>query len=128
MNKLFYFAAAMALAGCATEFHAPVSGVIGRERAQGQSTARLDGNGTFTVSTLSGLTCNGTYNSLDQNPTIAANTTCNDGRTGRLLITRNINRGTGTVIGRLSDGTDARFVFGDISFAEAFGESGAATN
>ncbi len=118
----------LALAACATEFHAPVSGVIGEQRAQGQSTARIDGNGTFFVETVSGLRCEGTYDALDINPTIRAKATCNDGRSGTLLITRNISRGTGTAIGRLNDGTDARFVFGDISFAEAFGDSAARTN
>ncbi len=127
MRKTIAIISVCAVTACATEQHLPVSGVIGTQRAQGQSTARTSGDGTFYAETTTGLRCAGEYDSLDLSPTIRATTTCNDGRTGRLLITRNIMRGTGTAIGRLNDGTEARFVFGDIAFAEAFGDSAAKT-
>lgn len=115
------------LAGCATEMSVPVTGFIGNESAAGQSTARLGAPGDFWVQTLSGLRCEGTYDSSDVNPTIAIPARCNDGRTAQLLATRNTMTGGGTVIGRLSDGTEGRFVFGNLSFEQAFGGGGAQT-
>jgi hypothetical protein len=120
--------AASLLTACATEFSVPVTGFIGSDQALGQTTARLDGNGTFSVSTLSGLTCQGTYDSLDSNPSITAPASCSDGRSGTLLIARNTMTGGGTVIGRLNDGTDARFVFGNLTFNQAFGGTASQTN
>lgn len=50
---------------------------------------------------------------------------CSDGRTGTLLATR--QGMSGTVIGKLSDGTEGRFVFGNLSFTQAFPGGGAVT-
>lgn len=115
------------LSGCATEVSAPVSGEIGRERAQGQYTARLSGEGSYFVLTSRGLRCDGTYDSLTTQPTITSQTACNDGRTGTLILTRSPRGGSGTAIGRLNDGTEARFVFGDLTFNQAFGDGGGAS-
>lgn len=117
----------VALGGCATEMTVPVTGYIGDEAAAGQSTARLNAPGDFWVETLSGLRCEGTYDATDTNPTISIPARCNDGRTAQLLATRNTMTGGGTVIGRLSDGTEGRFVFGNLSFEQAYGGSGAQT-
>jgi hypothetical protein len=106
------------LAGCS--YSVPVTGTVGSEPAQGQATAAMSG-GTFSVSTARGLQCNGTYDALDTNPTITAPATCNDGRFGNLIITRSLDGLSGTVIGRLNDGTDARFVFGNLAFSQAAG-------
>ena len=127
MRRYVWLAAAVVLGGCATEFSVPVTGQIGSTPAQGQSTARLDGNGTFFVMTTRGLRCDGTYDALDTNPTITAQTRCSDGRTGNLIITRTLDGLSGTVIGTLSDGTDARFVFGNLTFGQAFGDGGGAS-
>lgn len=127
-RMLLALCATAGLAACATEFSVPVTGFIGTDQALGQTTARIDGNGTFSVSTLTGLTCQGTYDALDNNPTITAPATCNDGRSGTLLIARNTMTGGGTVIGRLNDGTDARFVFGNLTFNQAFGGTETQTN
>jgi hypothetical protein len=128
IRKALILTVGLGLTACASEFHSPIVGVIGNERAQGQATARMDGNGTFQVMTARGLECTGRYDSRDMNPTIRATATCNDGRTGTCIITRNIQRMTGTAICSDSRREFARFVFGDVSFAEAFGESRATTN
>lgn len=113
--------AALLISGCATEFSVPVIGTLGSQPAQGQATARTSGDGTFWVATTSGLRCQGTYDSLDRSPTIAAPVSCSDGRTGTLLITRTLDALSGTVIGQLNDGTQGRFVFGNLTFDQAFG-------
>jgi hypothetical protein len=45
---------------------------------------------------------------------------CEDGRTGTLLATRQLNGFSGTGSAQLSDGTQARFVFGDLTFAQYY--------
>lgn len=126
MNKSSLLIVFSIACGCVSEFSVPVTGEIGGQPAQGAATARLDGNGSFNVSNLDGLTCLGEYDALDSAPTIKSEVTCNDGRTGQLIITRTLNGISGTVIGRLNDGTDARFVFGDLTFAQAFDTGGQA--
>jgi len=63
---------------------------------------------------------------MSRAPTIEAPVNCNDGRTGRLLITRTMDMVSGTVIGQLSDGTQGRFVFGNLTFDQAFGNGSGA--
>lgn len=127
MKRLVMLPCVLALAACATEFSVPVTGKIGNEPAQGAATARMDGNGTFFALTSRGMRCDGTYDSRDTSPTIVALATCSDGRKGNLIITRSLDGASGTVIGRLNDGTEARFVFGNLSYGQAFDGSSAAT-
>lgn len=127
MKPLVALAFACGLAGCVTEMSVPVTGFIGSEAAAGQTTARLNGPGDFWVQTTSGLRCSGTYDPQDTNPTIVIQATCNDGRTAQILSTRNTMTGGGTAIGRLSDGTEGRFVFGNLTFEQGFGGGGAQT-
>ncbi len=122
MNKILIMLSGsmfVVLTGCSMSV--PVTGVIGDETAQGQATASSDGSGTFSVATIEGLSCNGTYDSLDRAPTISAPVVCNDGRTGNLLVTRTLDGVSGTVVGKLSDGTRGQFVFGNLTFEQAFG-------
>ncbi len=105
-----------------------MTGTIGSQPAQGAATARLDAPGTFYVLTPRGLRCEGTYDSLSTAPTITAPVRCTDGRTGTLIITRSMDLLSGTVIGELSDGTPAQFVFGNLSYGQAFGVGGAQTS
>ena len=127
MKYIAILVGTIALSGCSTEFSVPVTGEIGNTPAQGTATARLNGDGTFKVANLDGLTCQGDYDALDNSPTITTDATCSDGRTGKLIITRTLNGLSGTVIGRLSDGTNARFVFGDLTFGQAFNNGGQAS-
>lgn len=127
ISRLGVLALVSLVAGCASEFSVPVTGQIGKQPAQGSATARTDGNGTFWIATLSGLRCEGSYNAFDRSPTIQVPAKCSDGRTGNLLITRAVDGISGTVIGRLSDGTEGRFVFGNLAFDQAFGGSGSRT-
>jgi hypothetical protein len=110
----------MGLVGCG-EITVPVRGEIGTEQAIGLVTARFNGAGTFTITTETRLDCSGTYDSWTRELTITAPVTCNDGRTGTAIITRLPDLYSGTVIGTLSDGTEGKFVFGDLAFETAFG-------
>ncbi len=117
MHRAMLAAAMIALTGC--DYSVPVTGRIGNDLAQGQSTASLSG-GTFSVTSIRGLQCQGTYDALSREPTIVAPVSCADGRSGNLIITRTMDGMSGTVIGRLNDGTEAQFVFGDLTFQQAF--------
>jgi hypothetical protein len=77
---------------------------------RGTATATMTG-GTF-MATDGKLTCSGSYDSLDMSITIHAKVTCNDGRTGFVMATRDASGLTGSGRVRLSDGTDADFIFG----------------
>ena len=112
----------LGLAACS--FSVPVTGRIGQDLAQGQATASMNG-GTFSATTIKGLTCTGTYDATSTAPTITAPATCSDGRAGNLIITRTLDGISGTVIGRLNDGTEAQFVFGNLTFDQAFNGTGA---
>ena len=46
--------------------------------------------------------------------------TCSDGRKGEVAITRDKSKVSGTATGRLSDGTEARFAFGDRKFDQLY--------
>jgi len=81
----------------------------------GEAVAGPVGNGSFEVSSLQGLSCEGTYNSLSQSRSLRVEFTCNDGRTGQAIITRsgrNLRNGSGT--GELSDGQKVRILIGDV--------------
>ncbi len=119
MNRLLIgFAAVTSIAGCSVSV--PVSGYIGDDRALGQATATTSGPGTFEAYTVDGLKCFGTYDDNSTAPTLSTKIECNDGRTGVLLITRTQQLTSGTAVGKLSDGTLGQFVFGDITFSQAF--------
>jgi hypothetical protein len=124
MKKLALIAA-MGLAGCATEINVPVTGQIGDAAAAGNAYGNISGEGRFTAMTLDGLQCQGEYDPLSPEPTISSAVTCNDGRTGTVIITRGLDGLSGTAIGRLSDGTEARFVFGNLAYGQT-GPGGAA--
>ncbi|MGV6848577.1 MAG: hypothetical protein ACWA5A_09380 [Marinibacterium sp.] len=124
MMKLSVAAGLLFLSACS--YSVPVAGTLGREAMQGQATAALSG-GTFWVVSPGGLRCDGTYDALDSNPTIQAPVSCNDGRQGILVISRTTDMTSGTVIGKLDDGTEGRFVFGNLQYGQAFGGTTART-
>lgn len=125
LSALALSGALAALAGCVSQFAVPVTGMLGDQAAQGEAVASTDGSGTFWVENIDGLRCDGTYDSKVTDPTIRVPVRCSDGRTGTLLATR--QGMSGTVIGKLSDGTEGRFVFGNLSFSQAFPGGGAVT-
>ena len=110
--------ATLLLAGCDVSY--PVNGVFNGQPAQGTTTAKMSGVGTFSVYNTDGLNCHGTYDSLTMDITITAPVKCNDERTGTAIITRKSNLISGTAIVKLSDGSKGQFVFGDLSYAEEF--------
>lgn len=109
----------LGLAGCGS-LSVPVTGFVGDQPAQGEATAKLSGAGTFWVMTTSGLRCEGIYDSITTRPTITSPVECSDGRSGTAIITRTMDQVSGTVIARLTDGTEGRFVFGNLQFDQAF--------
>ena len=46
------------------------------------------GGGKFNFSNLDGLTCSGEYSLLSKSPAIQTYISCNDGKTGRILVLR----------------------------------------
>jgi hypothetical protein len=87
--------------------------VIGKDgqTLKGTSTARISGNGSFTV-TDGKLTCGGNYNSVSGEITINIPVLCSDGRKGFAVVTRESSglSGHGTV--KMNDGSDWSFIFG----------------
>ncbi|PZQ49367.1 MAG: hypothetical protein DI556_10860 [Rhodovulum sulfidophilum] len=113
MKRFLSLAALPVLAACATEFRWDVEGRIGEDPARGYATARLGGQGKFSVTTDTGLTCSGTYDSATGRRAVIVPAICADGRSGQLFITRAGDLKSGTATGRLNDGTLAEFTFGD---------------
>ena len=104
------------------EVNVPVSGYIGTERALGNAKATMEA-GTFEASTVDGLECKGSYDSIDTAISLKMDVSCNDGRKGLLIVRRTPDLMSGTAIGKLSDGTRGEFVFGNLTFEQAFGAS-----
>lgn len=82
---------------------------------RGSTTASMSG-GTFEA-TNGRLTCAGTYDAFSQSVTLTAKVTCNDGRTGFVIATREAGLQSGAGRIRLSDGSEADFVFGKAASA-----------
>lgn len=121
----------MLLGGCNSAphdmFSIPVTGQLSNGNAAfGQATARSDGLGTFWVKVPGAERCSGAYRVADTNPTLIVPVSCNDGRLGEAVITRQADLMSGSAIVKLSDGTKGQFVFGDIRFDQAFGQGGGA--
>lgn len=123
-------------AGCTTTapsvsraiFRLPVTGEFSdRTPAAGQATAYSDGHGAFWVQVPGGPRCSGTYNAHDPNPTLVVAGVCSDGKEADVVITRQADLMTGTAIVKLSDGRRGQFVFGNLTFDQAFGAGTAHT-
>ena len=105
----FLIVLSLAVLGCAITVPVAVIGQHG-EIMRGTNTASL-ASATFTV-TDGKVTCSGSYNPLNESQTITTTVTCTDGRTGIVTAVRDsATSGGGTVT--LSDGTNARFIFGE---------------
>lgn len=107
--------ASVLLTGCSITRPVAVIGAKG-QILRGTATASLTGSGTFSV-TDGKLTCSGSYNALDQSLTISMPVFCNDGRKGIITATRQLDGLNGSGRVRLSDGSEADFIFGDAAAA-----------
>lgn len=101
--------AALSLAGCSTTIPVAVIGQHG-EIMRGTNSIGLT-EGSFSV-TDGKVTCSGSYNSLNELQTITMPVICTDGRTGIVTATRDSAMSGGGKV-RLSDGTEADFIFGE---------------
>jgi hypothetical protein len=107
--------AAILLGGCSVT--APVAVITkSGQILRGTATGTMSG-GSFEA-TNGKLTCSGTYDPTTGSITLSAKVLCNDGRTGLAIVTRDrgLQSGSGRI--RLSDGSEADFVFGPA--ADAF--------
>lgn len=126
LKPAFLAPLASVLAACGS-VSVPVTGqMAGGTPAAGQATANFNGHGEFWVKVPGGIRCSGTYDSLTTDPTLIVPVKCDDTRTGEAVITRQLDLISGTAIVRLNDGTRGQFVFGNLTFEQAFGSGGAA--
>jgi hypothetical protein len=77
---------------------------------RGENSVSLS-SGTFSV-TDGKLTCVGSYNPLNESRTITVTVTCNDGRIGIAIATRDSALSGGGKV-TLSDGSEGTFIFGE---------------
>lgn len=102
------------LSGCSVTLPVAVISKDGQV-LRGTTTASLEG-GSFQA-TDGKLTCSGTYDALSQSVTINAKVVCSDGRTGFVIATRDRGGQSGSGRIRMTDGTEADFVFGNSAAA-----------
>ncbi len=132
-RALVVAASCFVTAGCVSSggarelFSIPVTGQLNDGRAaSGQATAFSDGRGTFWVKFPGGPRCGGDYNVRDTNPTLVVPVSCSNGKRGEAVITRQRDLMSGTAIVQLNDRSRGQFVFGDLTFEQAFGRGGTA--
>ena len=109
-------------------FRLPVTGQFGSTPAAGQVTAFNNGVGTFWVQTPGGARCTGEYQVRDPNPALVLAGKCTNGKHGQIVVTRTPDLMSGSAIVKLSDGTRGQFVFGNLTYGQAFGQGGVATS
>ncbi len=101
--------AATLLVGCSMTIPVAVIGQHG-EIMRGTNTVGLT-EGSFSV-TDGKVTCSGSYSALNESQTITMPVVCTDGRRGIVTATRDSPMSGGGKV-RLSDGTEADFIFGE---------------
>lgn len=110
-------------------FSVPITGQLSNgAAAAGQATAYNNGRGEFWVHFPGGARCSGEYAVNDPNPTLVVPVSCSDGRRGELVATRQPGLMSGTAIVRLNNGMRGQFVFGNLTFEQAFGSGKVRTN
>lgn len=107
----------LALMGCGGIISLPVVGKLSNgDTAQGGvSIDTATGQGKFSMTTLRGFQCSGSYNGYDSNPTITIPVTCNNRQSGIVIATRDASGVAGTAQAQLRNGMTGRFLFGNIS-------------
>lgn len=81
---------------------------------RGTATATLSGGSFQATGKLAGkeTKCAGNYDSLDNSPTISMPVLCDNGKKGIVIATRDASGMSGSGRVRLTDGTEADFIFG----------------
>lgn len=111
MIKFFATCAALLLlAGCSLTL--PVQGDFnkGQEKFLGQATGHMDGSGTLSMVTESGINCMGEFQYADSRVSGAGTFECEDGRHGTFNFTSNGTSGVG--FGKTNKGEPFKFAFG----------------
>jgi hypothetical protein len=109
MRAAFCLLAAAVVGGCAITEPVVVIDKNG-EILRGTTTASLSG-GSFNV-TDGKLSYGGNYDALDTSPTISMPVLCSDGRRGIIIATRDNSGLSGAGTPRMTDGSEATFMFG----------------
>ncbi|GJD62132.1 hypothetical protein [Methylobacterium frigidaeris] len=129
MKKLAYLSLLPALltgaanAQPAPIFAIPVTGQLTNGiAAAGQATGYRHGLGEFWVAFPGSIRCTGTWSVRDPNPTIVMPVTCGARVRGEAIVTRQPGFMTGSAIVALSNGQRGQFVFGDLTYEQAFGQ------
>ncbi|WP_157063892.1 hypothetical protein [Methylobacterium tarhaniae] len=78
--------------------------------------------GEFWVAFPGSIRCAGTWSVRDPNPTIVIPVTCGARVRGEAIVTRQAGLMTGSALVALSNGRRGQFVFGDLTYNQAFGQ------
>lgn len=104
-------------------FAIPITGQLTNgAAAAGQATGYNNGIGDFWVAFPGSIRCTGTWSVRDPNPTIIIPVTCGARVHGEAIVTRQAGFMTGSAIVALSNGKRGQFVFGDLTYDQAFGQ------
>ena len=120
MNKILsiIITSSLILTGCSMTL--PVQGDFnkGQERFLGQATGYMDGSGTMTIGTESGLQCLGKFQYDNPRVSGSGSFECDDGRKGTFKFTSNGNSGIG--FGKTDKGEPFKFTFGHNSIMSSW--------
>ncbi|QRE74630.1 hypothetical protein [Methylobacterium aquaticum] len=104
-------------------FAIPITGQLANgHAAAGQATGYDNGVGEFWVAFPGSIRCTGSWSVRDPNPTIVIPVACGSRLKGEAIVTRQAGLMTGSAIVALSNGQRGQFVFGDLTYEQAFGQ------
>lgn len=104
-------------------FAIPITGQLANGyAAAGQATGYDNGVGEFWVAFPGSIRCTGSWSVRDPNPTIVIPVACGSRLKGEAIVTRQAGLMTGSAIVALSNGQRGQFVFGDLTYEQAFGQ------
>lgn len=111
MKRILLGAVASVFFLSACSMSLPVQGVVQgtQETFTGTATGQMDGGGTLTLTSSTGVTCSGTFVYVTRRNG-SGTVTCSDGRTGPFQFVSTGTRGTGQ--GDLGNGQKFTFTFG----------------
>ncbi len=111
LKKMVILLVAFLLAGCASTFS--VKGTLRNsvDKFNGEINNRFDKSGTFTFTSLSGITCSGEFKFFYKGNG-AGECKCGDGRSGTFMLSAGSYDGQGYGYGKLSDGEEFIFQVG----------------